>query len=456
MASHGIRNVVNLILKPAYRLYRLVSWWWQWVQRRFTVAGLLALGTLVLTGLSSPDMDNNMAYQVFTLLLAMLGASLCFSGFFRARFLATRLLPRFGTAGCPLHYAVRLMNQGTKPQAGLTLIEAVADMRPSYQEWLAVQKAEQHRARSFRFSQRWWVDPFKVAALNDTLVPLVPPQQEITVSCELVPLRRGALKLTGLTLARPDPLGLVHALDRISAPQVVLILPKRYPLPPIAMPGVMKYQRGGVALASSVGQSEEFVSLRDYRHGDPLRRIHWRSWAKSSKPVVKEFEDEYFVRHALVLDTFTDEPRGEVFEEAVSIAASFACALQTQESLLDLLFVGPESYYFTAGRGLAEADQMLEILASVEPCGERPFQALEHLVLGHVQIVSGCVCIFLAWNAERQEFVRKLKVLGVPLLVLVIVGPGEKKELDPGPMRDEPQQFRVLECGKIEEGLAAL
>ena len=50
---------------------------------------------------------------------------------------------------------------------------------------------------------------------------------------------------------------------------------------------------------------------------------------------------------------------------AVSVAASFACTVLTQESLLDLLFVGPQSYCFTAGRGLAQADQMLEILAAV-------------------------------------------------------------------------------------------
>jgi uncharacterized protein (DUF58 family) len=55
---------------------------------------------------------------------------------------------------------------------------------------------------------------------------------------------------------------------------------------------------------------------------------------------VKEFEDEFFVRHALVLDTFTDEPHSEILEEAVSVAASFACTVLTQESLLDLLFVG--------------------------------------------------------------------------------------------------------------------
>ena len=57
-------------------------------------------------------------------------------------------------------------------------------------------------------------------------------------------------------------------------------------------------------MASSVGESEEFVSLRDYRRGDPMRHIHWKSWAKTGKPIVKEFQDEFFVRHALILDTF--------------------------------------------------------------------------------------------------------------------------------------------------------
>ena len=83
------------------------------------------------------------------------------------------------------------------------------------------------------------------------------------------------------------------------------------------------------------------MALRDYRPGDPPRHIHWRSWAKMGRPIVKEFEDEFFVRHALILDTFCEAPEADRFEESVSVAASFACSLQTQDSLLDLLFVGP-------------------------------------------------------------------------------------------------------------------
>ena len=114
-----------------------------------------------------------------------------------------------------------------------------------------------------------------------------------------MPLRRGVLRLTGTTVAYPEPFGLFRAVTKLPGPRSVLILPKRHPMPVFELPGNMKYQSGGVSLASSVGESEEFVALREYRPGDPLRRMHWKRFAKLGKPIVKEYQDEFFVRHAL-------------------------------------------------------------------------------------------------------------------------------------------------------------
>jgi uncharacterized protein (DUF58 family) len=263
------------------------------------------------------------------------------------------------------------------------------------------------------------------------------------------------LRFTGATVARTDPMGLYRSFVNTTNVESILILPRRYPLPPIALPGAMRYQEGGIALASNIGRSEEFVSLRDYRRGDPLRHIHWRSWAKVGRPIVKEFEDEFFVRHALVLDTFTDDPRSDALEEAISVAASFACTVLTQESLLDLLFVGAESYCFTAGRGLGHADQMLEILASVRACRDKSVQTLEELVINHVAAVSGCICAFIDWDNARQEFVKKIRALDVPVLVFVVIEAGGDKP-EAGVMHDQPENFHVLEIGHVEETLSRL
>lgn len=447
---------MTLIYKPIYWGYRATSAIWDWAWRRLTSAGLALAVAWVIAGAVGVDVENTVTFQLFSLLTPLLLFAFLWSFFFRAKLTAVRLLPRVATAGQPLRYRVRILNCSKKRQTGLTLLENLNDPRPRYADWLAFQMAEGRRVRPFRINQHRSRNPFRQASLKPAEIPPMLPGQEADAQMEMLPLRRGILQLTGVTVARPDPLGLFRSFLRKSVPQTVLVLPRRYPLPSIALPGAMRYQKGGVALAAHVGSSEEFVALRDYRHGDPLRHIHWRSWAKVGKPIVKEFEDEFFVRHALVLDTFDEEPNSEVLEECVSVAASFACTILTQESLLDLLFVENRSYCFTAGRGLAHADQMLEILAAVRNCSDKPFATLERLVVNHISTVSGCICVLQRWDAARQNLIQKLKALGIPLLVLVVVPAGGKITKTDGPLRDAPETLRVLEIGKIEEGLRQL
>jgi uncharacterized protein (DUF58 family) len=232
----------------------------------------------------------------------------------------------------------------------------------------------------------------------------------------------------------------------------LLVLPRRYPLPPIALPGSRRYQPGGVALATSIGDSEEFVGLRDYRPGDPLQRIHWKSYARAGEPVVREYQDEYFERHALVLDTFAVDgvaggERAEAFEEAVSIAASFACTVSTQECLLDLMFVGSQSYVYTAGRGQMSTVGLLEVLASVQLCAGKPFRNLQDAVIARRGQLTGSICILLAWDDTRREFIRALRALGVPVLVLVVTADA---------VDERAPWLRVIVPGKAPEGLAGL
>jgi uncharacterized protein (DUF58 family) len=439
---------------PVYRVlywcYRISTGLSYRAGRRLTRAGWMVVIALFASMMMGTDTDNTVVYQALPILMFMLVTAALFSFFFRARFGITRLLPRFGTVGRPLYYCVMVKNLTGKAQSDLVYLENISDPRPSYNEWKAGAIADNRKIRLFRMSSRR-DKRNRLASIKEADVPSIPPKGEVEVRVELEPLKRGVLKFGGGTLARPDPFGLFRGFVKVPLAQTALILPKRYSLPRFAMPGAMKYQEGGVAMASNIGRSEEFVSLREYRRGDPYRHIHWRSWAKTGKPIVKEFEDEFFVRHALVLDTFIDDPRSDAFEEAVSVAASFACTLITQESLLDLLFVGPQAYCFTAGRGLAHADQMLEILASVRVCTDETFGKLEHLVVQHAGSVSGCICVLLAWNDERRRLVETLTSLGVPTMVLLVVEPGAKPDLS-----KEQWDIHVLEVGRIEEGLAKL
>jgi len=209
-----------------------------------------------------------------------------------------------------------------------------------------------------------------------------------------------------------------------------------------------------VSLAASLGESEEFMSVREYRRGDPLRHIHWKSTSKTGKLIVKEFQNEYFVRQALILDTSLERPDDRLFEEAVSVAASFALSLNTQESLLDLLFVGTEAICVTAGHGVAQVDHMLEILAAVQPCTTHRFEDLEDIVLRQIARVSGCVCIFLKWDEARRELVEQMSSLGIPQIVIVLKRAGERLEIEL--KNDRFARVHVIDADKVQEGLSRL
>jgi uncharacterized protein (DUF58 family) len=339
------------------------------------------------------------------------------------------------------------------------LFEELPDPRPTFEEFALIPEPGESRRnwvdRNYGYYRwRWLLARNLRARTEEVMIPPLSAGRELSVSAALTPLRRGVLRLEGVTVACPDPFGFFRSLRTITLPQSILILPKRHELPAFQLPGTVKYQQGGVSMASSVGESEEFVSLREYRAGDSLRRLHWKSFAKFGKPIVKEFQDEFFVRHALLLDTFGPPAATELFEEAVSVAASVACAIQDQESLLELMFVGAEAYCFTTGRGVGRVEKILEILASVQLCADKDFSELEQLVSDHMAQISGCVCVFLNWDESRQRLAQALRAREIPVKIFVITP--DDKAPDPGVMAAAANQFHALPAGKLAETLAAL
>ena len=449
---------MKVFLHKTFGLVYRITCWLKW---QFTPGGLLVLGGLVTSAVVGLDTNQTVAYQIFTLLLALLILSFAWRMFFRPTFSAYRNLPRFGTVGEPFPYRIVLKNLSKKTQAGLQIEEQVENPLPTFYEARKAGKEEDTERNPFdRFLGyvRWRRLAFRkrVADVKRFSLPPIIPNGEEDLRVELVPLKRGNLQLKGLIISCPDPFGLVRSFVTLSVRQSFFVLPKRYEAPSVQLPGTRKHNPGGVSLASSVGDSEEFMSMRDYRPGDPLRKIHWKSWAKTDRPIVKEYQDEFFIRHALILDTFQDSEYGEAFEEAVSVAASFACSIQTQDSLLDLMFVGTEAYCFTSGRGIAYTDRMLEILAAVRPCTDQRFSKLPPLVFERATLLSGCICVLLSWDEERKVFVRKLETMGVPVIVLVVTEHPISQSVDSDSDGWQPRHFITLRPGRIGEGLASL
>jgi uncharacterized protein (DUF58 family) len=179
-----------------------------------------------------------------------------------------------------------------------------------------------------------------------------------------------------------------------------------------------------VALASSLGESFEFIGNREYREGDNIRDIDWRATARLCRPIVREYRDEYYLRVAVVLDTHI--PKGakpivrEAFERAVSIGAAISDYMARQEYLVDLFAAGPNLYHLTAGRSLAYLDQILDILACVKENPAEPFQIIEPEIMENLSRITTVICIFLDWNAARRDFVERLRQQGAGVKVVIV------------------------------------
>ena len=408
------------LLHAFIRVYRFS----QWTRRRFTPAGLALLYVLVASTVFGIDTRRTVAYQMFGLAIGLLAIAALGSLRFRPQLTFERRLPQYVTVGEAFSYRHRVHNRGSRQVARVRFRDELAERFPDAQTF--------RYARGARDPQVNWVDRRigfprwlelvrrgRGADIEDTDLIDLPPGHSVEITLSATPLRRGVLRFERCRLLRPDPLGLVNASTGIDLPGELVVLPRCHAIPPLALPGARRLQRGGVALSHDVGDSQEFIQLRDYRPGDPLRHIHWPSFAKAGKPVVKEFQDEYFTRYALVLDTFGDAASDVEFEAAVSVAASFVSGLRIDDALLDLVFVEDRAYRLTVGRGLGRTLDLLRELAAVEPCRGHSFELLAAHVLEHAQALSGCILVLLRMDEQRRRLMQRLRGLGVQLLVLV-------------------------------------
>jgi uncharacterized protein (DUF58 family) len=448
-----------IVRRLLFHNFHLVYRFDQWIKRRFTQAGMFLLGALILSGVFGINTRATNSYQLFLLVLAVLAVAAASALFFRPKLELARRLPRFATAGQTLVYPVSVRNLGRKTLSGLTVREALRAHRPS--------AAEFDRRREAADAKRNWFDRHvgyprwvslmrwrRGANAEESWLPDLPPAASVAARMRLTPQRRGFIRIHAALVARTDPLGVFRALVETGRSESLLVLPKRYPVSWAELFGRAQDRLGGQSQASSTGGSEEFASLREYRPGDPMRHIHWKGWARIGEPVVREFHEECFVRQGLVLDTFLPPDAGdERFEEAVSVAASFAYATPAGSGTLELMFVGADIFQVSSGQGPGAADRLLEALACVEATPEQPFARLKEAVLSRAEELSACVCVLLDWDEARRELVAMLRNLGVPLLVLVVADAGQPSTLEPGPMSDCPERLKRLRAGSIPQDL---
>ncbi|MGI9092033.1 MAG: DUF58 domain-containing protein [Mycobacteriales bacterium] len=136
---------------------------------------------------------------------------------------------------------------------------------------------------------------------------------------------RGRFRIGPLRLRLSDPFGLVEVTRSFTSVETLTVMPKVVPLPVVRVGGA--WSTNGTSSSRSVAsRGEDDAATREYRHGDDLRKVHWRSTARVGALMVRREERPWQARSSLLLDTRSVGHRGDApdssFEWAVSAIAS--------------------------------------------------------------------------------------------------------------------------------------
>jgi uncharacterized protein (DUF58 family) len=212
-------------------------------------------------------------------------------------------------------------------------------------------------------------------------VERLPPGSTAEIELVRETTRRGVFEEGSVTLSSGAPFGLVRSRRTKSIQTAFTVVPRwvelsSFPiLEPSSSPSEILHER------ARMGAGEEYLGVREYRPGDPMRAVHWRTTARAGKLIVREYQQEISSTVGLVLAGADHGAGGDSsYEYLVSAAASVGVyALQTGHPIHIARDDGAGIEYL----GGAGQHDLLDWLAAARP-SDRSLEPLVTQMLGRV------------------------------------------------------------------------
>jgi uncharacterized protein (DUF58 family) len=240
---------------------------------------------------------------------------------------------------------------------------------------------------------------------------------EAAIEASLAFARRGVYELGPAEASVTDPFGLLRFVRRFEERTEVVVYPEVHDLSGFPLSG------GNVEVGArgSRGQrGDEFASLREYRHGDDRRHIHWKSVARTGELYVKEFALEAPRRYTVALDLRREGlrvPEAEI-EDAVSAAASVLTHLLRKRLPFRLVCAAGPGVATEFGTGEAAYWEAMKLLAMARADGGR---RLTEVVLAEKGgLGESAVLVSRTRDEGLPECVRKLRRAGLSAVVVAL------------------------------------
>jgi uncharacterized protein (DUF58 family) len=122
--------------------------------------------------------------------------------------------------------------------------------------------------------------------------------------------KRGQFVIGPVTAEFSDPFGLSLHRHAIDDGDILTVTPAAVELPVTGLAGARGHD-GVTATRTRANPSDDDVMTREYRHGDPMRRVHWAATARHGELMVRQEESVTTPEATIILDQrFTAYTRG--------------------------------------------------------------------------------------------------------------------------------------------------
>ncbi len=241
-----------------------------------------------------------------------------------------------------------------------------------------------------------------------------PLQVNYQTTCD----RRGLHTFTPLRLQSSGPFGFFNTRRTVNIPSEILIYPYYHPIDRLRL---LETRELAERQTTRVGVGTQVVGTREYRTGDSLRQVHWRSTARTGKLVVKEFaeEDQPSLGVVLDLETSSSVGRGKysTFETAIRLAASLGYYATNHDVPFRLAGVSPK---WQAPASPLSWWAVLNYLAKVQNDGQEPLAK----VLESLPPMPFCVVLLSHPTAEAARALNMVRQKGSQTLAIFITPDG--------------------------------
>lgn len=230
------------------------------------------------------------------------------------------------------------------------------------------------------------------------------------------PVVRGRYSIGPLTVRVTDPFGMVELHRPFSEVGHLVVTPAVHRLPPVRLVG--EWSGSGESRPRAIASAgEEDATIRAYRTGDDMRRVHWRATAHHGELMVRREEQPWQSWATVLLDNRTAGHAGEgvdsSLEWAVTAAASIGVHLSERGYAVRLATdhgaaVSTAWHDPASGAGDATAS-LLEALAVVAPKREASVGSWPDLLAGANSATGLLIAVIGRLDEQEARLVASLR-----------------------------------------------